>query len=195
MSPSAPGSIAPNRYNCLASAGPADVWLPASTSASTSRRTAAPMINDLAKTPLHAWHVAHGGAWSISPAGRCRCSTRRSSTSTRPRAPRSACSTSRTWAGFASTGRRRAAFLDRLVTRRVADHEAGPDSLRAGDATRRAAFSTTCSSIAWPTTAGEPYYLMVVNASNREKIVDLDRSQSAPASRRAIRRSHARNRR
>ena len=45
------------------------------------------------------------GGWSTSPAGRCRCNTRRSSPSTPPRARRPACSISRTWGGCGLTGR------------------------------------------------------------------------------------------
>jgi aminomethyltransferase len=60
-------------------------------------------------------------------------------------------------------------FLDHLLTRSW-QTSAGADSLRPGDL-EQGAFSTTC----WSTTCGRgrrPVWLLVVNASNREKIVD-----------------------
>ena len=57
--------------------------------------------------------------WSISPAGRCRCNTARSSPSIRRRGRPPACSTSRTWAACGSTAAGAEAFLDRLLTRKV----------------------------------------------------------------------------
>ncbi len=128
------------------------------------------MTSTLAKTPLHDWHAAHGGrmvdfaGWSMP--------VQYSSIVTEHQATRTA-------AGlfdvshmgrlrFSGTGV--AEFLDSIVTRRITDME--PGQVRYGLVTNEQAGildDVLVYRLAQPD--GNEYYLTVVNASNREKIV------------------------
>ena len=80
--------------------------------------------------------------------------------------------------------RRRASrqFLDSVAHPPRRRHEARPDSLLRSFATKQAAFSTTCSSTAATPSGLSRPCSMVVNASNREKIVAWLQTRTCPAS-------------
>lgn len=128
------------------------------------------MISTLAKTPLYEWHAAHGGrlvdfaGWSM-PVQYTSIVAEHTAT--------------RTAAGLFDishmgrlkfTGAETALFLDSFVTRRVADMPVGQ--------VRYALVTNEQGGILddvlvyhLPQAGGGSYFLMVVNASNREKIV------------------------
>jgi aminomethyltransferase len=127
------------------------------------------MTTDLARTPLHDWHVAHGGrmvdfaGWSMP--------VQYTSIADEHNATRNAVGVF----DISHMGRLRfegegvAAFLDSVVTRRVADLK--PDQIR---------YALVCQDdggilddvLVYGNSAdGKRPYSMVVNASNREKIV------------------------
>jgi aminomethyltransferase len=128
------------------------------------------MTSTLAKTPLHDWHAVHGGrmvdfaGWSMP--------VQYSSIVAEHNATRTA-------AGLFDvshmgrlrfTGAGSAAFLDSLVTRRITDME--PGQVRYGLVTNeRAGILDDVLVYRLNHADGGEYYLMVVNASNREKIV------------------------
>ena len=129
------------------------------------------MTTTLAKTPLFDWHAAHGGrmvdfaGWSM-PVQYTSIVAEHNAT--------------RTAAGlfdvshmgrFRFTGPGAESFLDRIVTRRVADMKPGQ--------IRYALVTNDSGGILddvlvyhLPHAEGGTYFSMVVNASNREKIVD-----------------------
>ena len=127
------------------------------------------MTTDLARTPLHDWHVAHGGrmvdfaGWSMPVQYR--------SIAEEHNATRNCGGRVRYLAHgpAAIRRRRRPAFLDSVVTRRVADLK--PGQIR---------YALVCNEdggilddvLVYPAPRwSRAPYLMVVNASNREKIV------------------------
>jgi aminomethyltransferase len=127
------------------------------------------MIAELAQTPLHAWHVRHGGrmvdfaGWSMP--------VQYSSILEEHHATRRASGLFDVshMGRFRFTGEGAAAFLDRLVTRRVKDMEVG-----------QIRYALVCNEqggilddvlvYRLAEIDGRPFYWMVVNASNREKI-------------------------
>ncbi len=129
------------------------------------------MSTTLAQTPLHDWHVAHGGrmvdfaGWSMP--------VQYASIVTEHNATRTAAGlfdiSHMGRLGFQGAGARD--FLDRLVTRRVSDLPNG--------GVRYALVTNDAGGIlddvlvyhVSSTEGGGSYYMMVVNASNREKIV------------------------
>ncbi len=125
---------------------------------------------DLLKTPLYEWHVAQGARMVEFAGWRMRSSTPRSSTSTVPREMPAGLRTSRTWAGCDSRGRApsiswrpcsRAAWvilrLGQIRYSLVTNDNGGIlDDVLVGY---------------YHNEYGQPFYVVVVNASNREKIV------------------------
>ncbi|MCC7085231.1 MAG: glycine cleavage system aminomethyltransferase GcvT [Pirellulales bacterium] len=128
------------------------------------------MTSTLAKTPLHDWHASHGGrlvdfaGWSM-PVQYGSIVAEHNAT--------------RTAAGLFDvshmgrlkfSGDGAAAFLDSLVTRRITDME--PGQVRYGLVTNeRAGILDDVLVYRIAQTDGTEYYLMVVNASNRAKII------------------------
>ena len=127
------------------------------------------MASPLAKTPLHDWHAAHGGrmvdfaGWSMPVQY------------TSIVAEHTATRTAATLFDVSHMGRLRfagpgaAEFLDGVVTRRVTDMQPGRFAMPWSRTIRRNSGRRAGLSPG-PTKAGERH-LMVVNASNREKIV------------------------
>jgi aminomethyltransferase len=138
------------------------------------------MTTTLARTPLHDWHVAHGGrlvefgGWSM-PVQYTSIVAEHTAT--------------RTAVGLfdiSHMGRLRfdgpdaAKFLDGLVTRRVAD--LAPGQIRYALVTNEeGGILDDVLVYRLADAAGGAYYLMVVNASNRPKIVDWIDAQLAKA--------------
>jgi aminomethyltransferase len=129
------------------------------------------MTTALAQTPLHSWHVAHGGrmvdfaGWSMP--------VQYSSIVAEHTATRTAAALF----DISHMGRLRfdgagaQAFLNGLVTRRTDDQKAG--RIRYGLVTDESGGILDDVLVYHLTDAGGgSYWLMVVNASNREKIVD-----------------------
>ncbi len=88
---------------------------------------------------------------------------------------RRGCSTSRTWDGCDSTGRTPAGFWTASLTRRVADLP--PGKIRYSLVTNeQGGILDDILASQFETPSGRRYYLLVVNASNREKIVAWFRS-------------------
>ncbi len=146
------------------------------------------MTSTLAQTPLHDWHASHGGrmvdfaGWSMP--------VQYSSIVDEHQATRTAVGLFDVshMGRIAFSGPQAEAFLERIVTRRIARHAAGPDSLRPGHGRRRrhpgrrARLSLARPGFE-PRTGSAADYAMVVNASNRTKIVDWLRTHVAPAPR------------
>jgi aminomethyltransferase len=136
------------------------------------------MIAELAHTPLHAWHVRHGGrmvdfaGWSMP--------VQYSSIVEEHHATRRAAGVFDVshMGRFRFTGEGAAKFLDRLVTRRVDDMEAG-----------QIRYALVCNEqggvlddvlvYRLAETGGREFFWMVVNASNREKIAAWIRDETA----------------
>ena len=109
------------------------------------------------------WRPA--GAWSTSPAGRCRCSTRAaSSPSTWRRAGRPACSTSPTWDASSWAGAEALPFLQHVLTNNAAALERLSGAVHDH---RRRGRRRLDDAYLYRFAADE--YLLVVNASNRLK--------------------------
>ena len=127
------------------------------------------MASPLAKTPLHDWHVAHGGrmvdfaGWSMP--------VQYSSIVAEHNATRTAAGLFDVshMGRFRFLGENAAPFLDRVVTRRVADMQ--PGQVRYGLVTNDE--GGILDDVLVYRLTGHPQHgthLMVVNASNREKI-------------------------
>ena len=117
------------------------------------------------RTPLYDWHLRNGRASSISVAGTCPFSTRRSPTSTMPYAPGPASSMSATWAGSRSQGTTPLGLIDSVFSNDAASMKAG--QVRYGlICNDKGGIQDDVLVYRWPSGWG-----MVVNASNRVKIV------------------------
>lgn len=138
------------------------------------------MTTTLAKTPLHQWHADHGArlvdfaGWSMPVQY---TSIVEEHTATR---------TAATVFDISHMGRLRfdgegaAALLDRLLTRRVDDMQ--PGKIRYSLMTNEAGGILDDVLVYHLQTPSERlYHLLVVNASNREKIVDWIRQQITPS--------------
>ena len=109
--------------------------------------------------------------WSISPAGTCPSNTPRLSKSIWRSARPWASPTSPTWAGSASRGPARPSSWPNCLTRRVADMELGQIRYSLVTNTEGGILDDVLVGY-YHNSHGQPFFLVVVNASNRAKIVD-----------------------
>ncbi len=135
------------------------------------------MLSELAKTPLHAWHAAHGGrlvdfaGWSMP--------VQYGSIVAEHQATRTALGLF----DVSHMGRLRldgpaaASFLNQLVTRRVDD--LAPGQIRYGLVTNNSGGILDDVLVYHLASAAGNYHLLVVNASNRQKIVGWIESRLA----------------
>ena len=122
------------------------------------------------RTPLYEWHVAHRRGWSSLPAGRCRSSTPRSSRSTRRRAPPCGIADISHMGRLRFEGPGAEVFLACLLTRRVGDLRLG--QIRYSLVTNDAGGILDDVLVGYyHNEYGQPFYMVVVNASNHAKIV------------------------
>jgi len=135
------------------------------------------MMTDLARTPLHDWHVAHGGrmvdfaGWSMP--------VQYTSIADEHNATRNAVGVFDIshMGRLAFFGSKTAQFLDTIVTRRVADLK--PNQIRYGLVCNESGGILDDVLVYGSEGEGRPY-TMVVNAGNREKIVSwLERQLSS----------------